>query len=61
MHVHTVFKVNAESANEAVEKVNDWLLDHCGDGWWFDYCDPDETQISTQVTTETEFQTLRQA
>ncbi len=61
MHIHTVFKVKAESADEAVEKVNDWLLDHCGDGWWFDYCNPDESRISTQVTTEEEFQTLRRA
>jgi hypothetical protein len=61
MHVHTVVKVRAENAGEAISGVIALLTDN---GEYhidpFDYVAEDETKISATVKTEADFQKLRE-
>jgi hypothetical protein len=61
MHLHTVVKVRAADAEEAVARVNDLLTDS---GEYridpFDWVAEDETKISKAVKTEADFLKLRE-
>jgi hypothetical protein len=62
MHLHTIVRVRADSAADAILKVNDLLTSY---GEYriepFDWIAEDETAISGAVRTEAEFGKLRDA
>jgi hypothetical protein len=59
MHLDTIFKVRADTPEDAVQEVNCLLEDSCYDGSPFDYYDHCATAILTEFT-EQRFVELRQ-
>lgn len=59
-HLCTIFRVKAETEEDAIDDVNNFLEGCPYDGHPFDYFDESETVISEDIKTEEDFQALRQ-
>lgn len=60
MHLYTVVRVRAKSAEDSISEVNYLLEDHPFEGCPFDYFDREGTALSERVKTEEDFQKQRQ-
>ncbi len=65
MHLNTLVKVKAETAKDAISKVNNLITDngeyHSLGATIFDWFDEEATKISSEIKTEKDFQKLRKA